>query len=491
MIAAVSQWLNLPNARTWQGKNELDAYINANPRQRSSLGTTSKQIEELMSNNMPPETKVQSFSNRLPGGISAEPKRQADSMTSLAYQLMAVGASFPAASKREPLYLHFSLPKSSSPELLRFWRLFLEEKAAIGEGGTVTIDELKFYKVDNEQLIYKPRSIDEFGIEFKLNKVVGLAFPKRPEFIQSTVIIPILWGDVNNSIALLKTIHLALELSLAADFGFPFVVSSNLEVESWNDFYGRVEGIPSALQPLLGNGQYRRLGHSKPKTLKPEEIAEKILTRLRCLGKLAITIASLPKKDDCLYDLARSLRRPLELYYVILRWILREHDDPNLEYFWNQISQPLNILLESCMKDEHDLLSRYLKEAARIATEAKIWGNVRRRTGRLEPFKAFTSAIRTQKNHVDIDTVFAYLIEDYHARLNRIREGGVGKTKLEKLKEYYGVLQALYHDVYNNNSQKFLSDSKLLESAYLFFIAEANQNSKVDENNDDTLSDEN
>jgi len=483
MIAVVSQWLNFPNARTWRAKDELDAYIEANPRQRSSLGSTSKQIEELMSNNMPPETKVQSFSNRLPGGMSAEPKRQADTMASLAYKLMAVGASFPAATKQEPLYLHFALPKGSSPDLLSFWRRFLEEKAAIGEGGTVTIDELKFYKVDNEQLIYKPRSINELGIEFKLNKVVGLAFPKRPEFIQSTVIIPILWGDANNSIALLKTIHLALDLSLATDFGFPFVVSSNLEVESWNNFYGRVEGIPSTLQPLLGNGQYRRSGHSTPKTLRPEEIAEEILTRLRCLGKLAITIASLQKKDDCLYDLSRSLRRPIELYYVILRWLLREHDDPNLEYFWHQISQPLNILLESCMKDEHDLLSRYLKEAASIAEEAVLRGSSFRRTSQAEPFTEFINAIRSRKAHLSWDVVFGALVQNYHNRLDRIREHGVGATKYEQIKRYYEVLRQLFEEVYQSRPERLLADKKTLEAAYLFFLQEARQRIKEESKN--------
>jgi CRISPR-associated protein Csc3 len=48
---------------------------------------------------MPPGTKVQVFSNRLPGGSSAEPKRQADSMAALAYQLYHV-RSIPSASLR-------------------------------------------------------------------------------------------------------------------------------------------------------------------------------------------------------------------------------------------------------------------------------------------------------------------------------------------------------------------------------------------------------
>ena len=235
---------------------------------------------------MPPGTKVQAFSNRLPGGTSAEPKRRADTLAALSYQLMAVAANFPKANKQDPLYLHFALPKGSNPALQSIWQQFLQRTAQTHEDGTVTVDELQLYR-DNE-------------IVFKANKVVGIALPKRPEFIRSTVTIPVVWGDVNNSVALLKSLRLALEMALALDFGFPFVLSANLEIEPAWDIFGRVEGIPSSLQPLLGTGQYRREGH----LLKQRRVvtAEAALTRLQCLGKLAVSVASLPKKDDCLYD---------------------------------------------------------------------------------------------------------------------------------------------------------------------------------------------
>jgi CRISPR-associated protein Csc3 len=120
IVAAVARILSLPIAIRWNGIDELNAYVEANPRKRCSLGSTFSETDDLVSGNMPPGTKVQVFSNRLPGGSSAEPKRQADSMAALAYQLMAIGANFPAANKKDPIYLHLALPKGSSPELLRF-----------------------------------------------------------------------------------------------------------------------------------------------------------------------------------------------------------------------------------------------------------------------------------------------------------------------------------------------------------------------------------
>lgn len=455
MVAAVNRIVNLPFAIRLNGANDLNAYVEANPRQRCSLGSTSTDIDELISDNMPPGTKVQAFSNRLPGGISAEPKRQADSIAALAYQLMAVGANFPAVKKQDPLYLHLALPKGSAPDLLRIWRELLQQLAATNaEGGTVTVDELKLYR-DNQ-------------LEFKADKVVGAALPKRPEFVHTTVIIPLVWGDVNASLALLKSMRLGLEISLSLDIGFPFTLSSNLEVELFDDVYGRVEGIPAALQPLLGNGQYQ---HS--------EDAEKILERLRCIGKLATSVASIQKADDCLYDLARACVRPIELYYVLLRWTLREQDEPNLSVIWSRICEPLNTLLENLMPNENSLLTQYLKEAAQVAAEGKIWGSSFKRTAQAEPFTAFIAAIRSQKPHLGLETIFAALVEQYHTRLDRIREHGVGATKLDQVKRYYDVLRKLYEEVYSARPEKLLSDKKTLEAAYLFFLEEARKQLKA------------
>lgn len=459
IIAAVAKTLSLPIALQWNGIDELNAYIEANPRKRCSLGSTFSETDDLVSGNMPPGTKVQVFSNRLPGGSSAEPKRQADSMAALAYQLMAIGANFPAANKKDPIYLHLALPKGSSPELLRIWREHLKQLAATNaEGGTVTVDEFKLYK-DNI-------------LEFKPNKVVGIAFPKRPEFIHATVTEPLVWGDANASVALLKSLRLGLELSLSLEFGFPFTLSSNLEVEISSDIYGRVEGIPAALQTLLGSGQYSR------------QEAEEILKRLRCIGQLAIAVASIQKADDCLYDLARAAAQPFELYYVLLRWTLREQDEPNLSVIWSRIREPLNSLLESLMPNENALLTQYLKEAAKIAAEAKIWGSSFKRTAQAEPFTAFTSAIRSQKAHLDLDVIFAALVQQYHTRLDRIREHGVGNTKYEQIKAYYGVLRKLYKEVYNDRADKLLTDQKTLEAAYLFFLEDARRSLKSESEND-------
>ncbi|PZO13165.1 MAG: CRISPR-associated protein Csc3 [Leptolyngbya foveolarum] len=465
LIEAVPQLLSLAAPSQWRGFDELTAYIEANPRQRSSLGATSAQIEELISAKMPPETKVQAFSNRLPGGMSAEPKRRADAISALSYQLLTVGANFPKATKQPPVYIHFALPKGSSAQLKNMWRQFLQRIAETNEDGPVTVDDLKLYR--------------ENKIEFRANKVVGLALPKRAEFVHSTVTIPIFWGNVNNSVSLLKSLRLALEISLAEEIGFPFVLSSNLEAESsWNVF-GRVEGIPSTLQPLLGSGQYLRTGNLSKQKREQQLTAERVLERLRCLGLLTISIANLKKKDDCLYDLARATTRPLDIYHVLLRWLIREQDDPNLEVTWNRIKDPLTTLMESLMSEEHDRVSRYLKQAALIAETGKLRGSSFRRTAQAEPFSEFLKAVRARKPHMDWDTVFAALAWQYHTRLDRIREHGVGATKYEQVSQFYDVLKAFFEEVYGNRPDRLLSDRKTLEAAYLFFLQEARQDIKA------------
>ena len=466
LIIAVRRLINCSSATDWKRFAELTAYAEANPRQRCSLGATSAQVDELISNKMPPGTKVQAFSNRLPGGMSAEPKRRADTLASLAYQLMTIGANFPKASKQDPLYLHFALPKGSSPQLQAIWRKWLHDTAATNaEGGTVTIDELQLYR-DNL-------------IAFKANKVVGFALPKRPEFTYSTVTIPVVWGDANNSVALLKSLRLALELSLAPDFGLPFILSANLEVEREWDVFGRVEGIASALQPLLGSGIYQREGHLSRQEQQFAVTAEEVRERLECIGKLVISVASLQKKDDCLYDLARAAQRPLDIYHVLLRWVLREQDDPNLEAIWTRICEPLTTLLKSLMSEEHDRVSHYLKQAAHIAEVGKLRGSSFRRTAQAEPFSEFIKAVRSRKSHMDWETIFAALVQDYHTRLDRIREHGVGATKYEQVKQFYQVLRELFEEVYHSRPERLLTDSKTLEAAYLFFLQEARQELKA------------
>jgi len=463
IIDAVNRTLNWQMTSILKGSEELEAYINANPRQRCSLGATYGETEDVAS--MPIGTKVQVFSNRLPAGMNGDPRRQADPMTSLGYQLMTVGACFPAVKKDPPYYLHLSLPKGSCPELLRIWRDWLEDKANTnGDGGTVSVDQLQLYR-DNM-------------IHFQSNKVVGFAFPKRPDFVHANVVLPLTAGDTNASLALIKSLRLALEISLAPDFGFPFILSSGMQVETLHDGFGRVEGIPSSFSGLLGSGNYTY------------EEALEIRDRLRCLGKLALAVSSLNKLDDCFYDLARATTQPFSLYYVLLRWILREQDKPNLATNWSRIREPLYVLLESLMPEQNNALTFYLKEATLLAAEAKIWGSSYERTSSIEPFGAMVSAIRGLKSHMPLDVVFAALVQSYHTRLDRIREHGVGNTKFEQIKNYYAVLRSLYEDVYQSKPEKFLADQKTLEAAYLFFLEEARriQRAKTEnENNQKTV----
>ena len=135
-----------------------------------------------------------------------------------------------------------------------------------------------------------------------------------------------------------------------------------------------------------------------------------------------------------MYDLARTCDRPIELYFILLRWILREQDEPNLSVIWSRICQPLNTLLESLMPNDNSLLTKYLKEAAQIAAEGRIWGSSFKRTAQSEPFTAFITAVKNQKPYLDLEVMFAALVQQYHTRLDRISEYNVGLKKLEQVK---------------------------------------------------------
>jgi CRISPR-associated protein Csc3 len=80
---------------------------------------------------------------------------------------------------------------------------------------------------------------------------------------------------------------------------------------------------------------------------------------------------------------------------------------------------------------------------------------------------------------MDWETIFAALVQDYHTRLDRIREHGVGATKYEQVKQFYQVLRELFEEVYHSRPERLLTDSKTLEAAYLFFLQEARQELKA------------
>ena len=468
LIKAVKDYLNLPFPQSNNFYQELQNYIHGNASQRSSIGAIRSSVQKLRAPQMPPETKVQMFSNRLAGGSNGDPTRSADFISALAYKLMKVGAFFPSLKKRSsagkelPMhvnYLHFALPDGSSNEAKHSLRNWMEELSAIGEDGKgIKLDELKLYS--GKDLIFMPDSCE------------GLSLPKRTDFIYSTITLPIVWGSTSSSFSLIKSLRLALEISLALDIGYPFVLSANLEIEPTWDVFGRVEGLPTTFQPFLGSGKYLREGHLLEQDRHQQVTAEAVLERLQLLGQLSIIVSSLQKKDDCLYDLVRAAKNPLSIYYVSLRWFLREKDESNLDFVLDETSPILSRLMEILMSDEEKKVSQYLREAAQVACEGKLWGNLRRRTGRAEPFSAFLKAIRSSRKPLDWKTVFASLTSQYHTRLDRIREHGVGNKKYEYVERYYEILYQLFSKEYQSKPERILSHRKDLEAAYLHFLRE-------------------
>ncbi len=444
-VAAVMKLLNWPVSERFQGRAELEAYVQANPRERCSFGSACAETKALLSDELPAGTKVQVFSNRLPGGSAAEPKRRGNTLVGLAYQLVTVGSNLPKVDPKNPIFLHLALPTGASPALLRIWREKLREMAAINtEGGPVNVDILKLYR--------------EHALEFRSHTVLGMALPKHQEFVHSSFMVPLAWGDANATVSLLKSARLALELSFGLGWYFPFVLGSDLSVEQSGDF-GRIEGVPAAVTPLFGTGRYNT---SQAYTL---------LKHLRCLGDLTVVVADLDKFDDTLAELARGLTRPLDLYYILLRRLLRKEESPDLAYYWGRISEPLKTLLEDYMDEKP--LRDYLKEAAALAAAGRLWGSSYKRTAMAEPFAEFISAIRKLKPRMDYDTLFAALVTDYHTRLDRIREHGVGRPKFEQITAYYSVLRRMFEQVYSGKPERLLADQKTLQSAYLFFLEEA------------------
>lgn len=449
----------IPTPQNWQAF--LNAYIDAGKDKRCSLGATQGEVQSLNSSDFPRGTKVQIFSNRLLGGRAGDPKRKGSQVAIVDYQLLTAGAALPKADAGTPSYAHLFLPQASSPSLKRALKDWILEQAQINPEGPISWDEKALYQ--------------KLELHFKANKVVGAALPRREAFVSNQVVFSLYWGkDSSDSLALLKSLRLVLEL--AVGLSLPFALSNHLEIEGHTSYFGQVAGIPSNLQTLLLRGQY-----------KDWSDAQHCLRRLQLLGQIMdLCCQKWDKRDECLYDLATVLSSPapLQIYSALLRWYLRTSPQADAYRFAVQkISPLLNELLEDLVMPEKSQLTPLLRQAAQLAVEANIRGKSFERNAIMDPVQHFLEVVRQQKPHHDLDFIFADLIQRYHNRLDRLREHGVGRTKLEQLKHYYSLFRQIYSEVYQGRPERLLPDEKALLNAYLFFFHEASQNLKQSEQN--------
>jgi len=458
----ICQTVSWPVALNYDWQSVLNIYIKAGKDKYCSLGATHGDVQDLSSSDFPKGTKVQVFSNRLAGGRSGDPKRKGSKLAILDYRLMNVGAALPKSdASGSPYYAHLFLPEASSPSLKAAFKAWILEQAQINPEGPIACDDKVLYK--------------QLELHFKANKVVGAAFPRRTGFIASQVVFPLYWGkDSSDSLSLLKSLRLVLEL--AVHLNVPFVLGPNLEIEETRQCFGRVSGIPSNLQTLLMQGHYQTWSD-----------ARRCLQRLQSVGQIMDRICGKwDKRDDCLYELASVLSspQPLAIYSALLRWFLRTHEQDTYSFIVQDISPLLTHILEEIKMPETSPLTTLLRQAAQLAADHHIRGKSFERTSLVDPIQHFLEAVRQQKPHHDLDFIFADLIQRYHNRLDRLRENGVGLTKLEQLKSYYGILRQLYEEVYQGRPERLMPDEKALSNAYLFFYHEANQKNR--KHNQDT-----
>jgi CRISPR-associated protein Csc3 len=453
--AYIQRVLSWPTEHQVNWRELLHQYVQASS--RSSLGATEENLSELSSADFPIGTKVQVFSNRLPGGKTSEPKRSASEVSTLAYKLLAVGGDLPQAdSAGFPYYAHLMMPTASSPRLRKVFQLWIQEQASLNPGGPVSIEDHTL--------------LNKLEVVFKANKVVGAVLP-RENFVQNEAVIPMYWGkDTNATISFLKSLRLTLEL--ATHLQLPFILSPNLEIETTTETFGQAYGIPAPLSQLLEQGVYKSLSD-----------AERVLTRLRLIGQISSIVCNdFRKLDNCLFEMSKILSEGaiLPIYSALLRWHLRTHDDDRYPFrnIVVNVAPLIHALSEVFPMSERTQLTPLLKEAAVLAAENHIRGRSFERTSLTDPFRFFLDGVREQKPHQDLEFLFARLIQGYHTRLDRLSEHGVGKTKREQLKSYFAVLRTLYEQVYQGRPERLLDDEKALIDAYLFFWNEAYHNLK-------------
>lgn len=117
-------------------------------------------------------------------------------------------------------------------------------------------------------------------------------------------------------------------------------------------------------------------------------------------------------------------------------------------------------------------LSEQLTRLAEQAWQNRLFGRTLKKSSLLFPVAEIFQKLN-YTGEADIDTLKAAATQDIFDHLERIAEEQYkpGRTKLEATKAYVdGWFDDVLGGVYHGNRRKFLSDEKLIRSAYHFYI---------------------
>lgn len=448
---------SFPNARSPNFAEALRYYVEHNQTQCCYCGSEFD-TGNLMSNQVPANIMVQSYSNRLSGGSPREPKRNVCALCRSQFILEKL--NYVAGKSSKTIYLHL-YPYSFFTEVF-LNSLRAEVREILNQDTTVL-----FPKTDDAIRAIIESEGKRTPLRFYTRNKEGKAYTNGlplpinySEVIGNVLTFPLNCPGDNDSEQFLFALQNAL--LLGRYFGCKVLLTDSavpiLGKADFADLF--IDNIPLGFGGLLPTNDFDRVAL--------ETLWKDVMLLFRLRGLLYD-----PGSEENLFlPLIQSLASEgrLAVYHLVDRLIEAKTDNPGRAIALAKDCLPI---IRNLLKGENRM--RALETLAEAAWRDHIIGSSLKRNSLLKPFDMMLDGLEAKSEAFGLDTLRAQVVEEIFRHLEAIaaEEYKPGRTKREKVKAYVDAFfDSVLNVVYRGNVQKLLADTKPLRSAYLFYIRE-------------------
>lgn len=430
----------------------LKRYVKNNHVQCSTCGSEFD-TDLWMKPDVPPNIKVQQFTNRLQGGSSREPKRRVCSVCRTQYMLDKI--CYKATSSTSTFFIHLYPPSFFTDRLIKAFRAAYNRfrDPDFPSVYIKTYDAFRIYS-ETAQLV----------LPVSKTKSNGNPIPEFSEALGNILTIPVNTpGQNNHTENLLFAVKNAL---LYQRFlGCRAVLTdSSIPIFSSNEFsHFFIDHIPPAFRGWLTDNDL------------DSDMTKQVFDQLINLHNIQVKIGSF--ETDDLIRLIRSLNYDaLELYYVTHKMIKREQAG-NEPLQFATVRDTAQLIANVVAKKGGDAIMSYIKELARIAWEGHLRGQSRKDTSLAKPLDiAFDCLDRWNENRFKREDIRAFTSKEIARAIERLTPSEyLSETRrlkiLQQSTEFVDVLlNQLLDGTYQGELNELVEDHRKIRSTYIFYL---------------------
>ena len=430
----------------------LTRYVKDNHVQCSTCGSEFD-TDLWMKPDVPPNIKVQQFSNRLEGGSSREPKRRVCSVCRTQYMLDKI--CYNVTSSTSTFFVHLYPPSFFTDGLIKAFRNAYN-RFRDPDFPSVYINTYNAFR------IYRERA--QLVLPVSKTKSNGNPIPEFSEALGNILTIPVNTpGQNNHTENMLFAIKNALLYqrflgcrAVLTDSSIPLFSS-----DEFSHFF--IDHIPSVFRGWLTDNDL------------DSNMTKQVFDQLINLHNIQVKIGSF--ETDDLVRLIRSLNYDaLELYYVTHKMIRREQAG-NEPLHFATVRDTAQLIADVVAQKGGEAIMSYIKELARIAWEGRLRGQSRKDTSLAKPLDiAFNCLDRWNEKRFKREDIRAFTSKEIARAIERLTPGEyLSETRrlkiLQQSTEFVDVLlNQLLDGTYQGELNELVEDHRKIRSTYIFYL---------------------